>query len=81
MFFWKLKKNPEKIKKLSKKYFSQNIFGGGLDPLVPLMSFYDDQVSYCPFWRVTFLKCGKNAKNIGKKCKNYNFFLKLEIMT
>ena len=34
-----------------------------------VLSFYDDQVSYCPFWRVTFLKCGKNAKNIEKNAK------------
>ena len=63
----KIKKNSEKNKNLQKHIF-QDLFleGGGLEPMVSLMSVYDDQVSYCSFWRVTFLKCGKNGKSLEK---------------
>ena len=61
---------------LDKQMFP-DIFGGGLEPLVPLSSYCDDQISYCPFWRVTFLKCGKNLEKNAKIA----IFLKIEIMT
>ena len=62
----KIKKNSEKNKNLQKHIFQKKMEGGELEPMVSLISVYDDQVSYCSFWRVTFLKYGKNGKSLEK---------------